>query len=157
MKALKFISLILIFVLLFSFSVFANEYLVTKMSRGTLGSFLKESFPEAKVIGVEGDNFDIIPINEIEKILLKDKTDKLSLRDSGDYVMSLVGVFSRDYNKIPFGFIKTDREILNITIAKGFDPAVGRHKDFVYLINPKTDSAEKMTSRNRDAKFVIIF
>jgi hypothetical protein len=156
MKVLK-VFLILVFLLTLSVTVFADDYLITKMSHNEAGITLRKLFPNAKVIGVEGDNFDVIPISEIEKILLKDKTDRLSLRDSGDYVMSLVGVFSRDYNKIPFGFIKTDTHILNIAIANGFDSVENCYKKFVYLINPKNDNVEKVYQKNRDARFVIIF
>jgi hypothetical protein len=155
MKILK-IFLVLTFLFMFSLSVLASDYLVTKMSHNEAGRILRELLPNAKVVGVEGDNFDIVPINEIEKILLKNDTDSLSLRDSGDYVMCLIGVFSRFHNKIPFGFIKTDKEILNITIAKGFDSS-GRHKNFVYIINPKTDEVKKLTRKAKEVRFAIIF
>jgi len=124
---------------------------VEKIDHDDVMDLLRDAFPDTLFRGVEGGEFYVLPLTEIEKLLSEDNTDDLWLEETGDYVARLIGNFSRPgLEKIPIGFMKTDKVFCNVVIAFWLGEPV------VFKINPKTDQIEKVF-KDSTVKFVVMF
>jgi hypothetical protein len=124
---------------------------LTQLTHREVMDILRDKFPQTMFRGVEAPIFEITSLSEVKRFLDEDRTDEEDLGgNQGDYVFRLMGQFnSPGWEKIPFGWAKTDNDIYNIVILKDGS------KIKVFGIDPTTDRLWEISTA-ANVKFVLI-
>jgi len=126
----------------------ADPDIVGEITHQELIEILREIFPTALFRGASSLQYDLVEIEEIEKFLAKDNTDKLGMdRDSS--IHHLIGQCAiPGWNGVPVGFVRTETRLYNLVVVS---PGI------LYGIDPQTDEVWKIKSPVEGKSLFVIF